>query len=137
MNSAELPKTWTLASVRLGEWNLETVRFPSILTSPPPFWWISIFKDVDCDPSGDGSDCADPVQDIPIEKKIPNERYEPAGEQQYNDIALLRLAYPAKLSYFVRPICLPSDPALESNSIVKETFHVAGWGKTETRKNHY
>jgi len=113
VNSAELPKTWTLSGVRLGEWNLETEQ--------------------DCDTSGVGSDCADPVQDIPIERKIPHPQYEPAGEQQYNDLALLRLARPAKLSYFVRPICLPSDPVLNNIDIVGEKFQVAGWGKTETR----
>uniref|UniRef100_A0A336LMT0 CLIP domain-containing serine protease n=1 Tax=Culicoides sonorensis TaxID=179676 RepID=A0A336LMT0_CULSO len=114
VNSAELPKTWKLTGVRLGEWNLETEE--------------------DCDTSGVGSDCADPVQDIPVETLIPHEQYEPAGEQQYNDIALLRLARPAKLSYFVKPICLPSTPELRADTAIQgKKFVVAGWGKTETR----
>jgi len=112
VNSAELPTTWTLTGVRLGEWDLDTLE--------------------DCDTSGATADCNEPPQDIPVEELIPNENYEPAGEQQYNDIALLRLARPARLTYFVKPICLPTTPELRSKTnVVGEKFIVAGWGKTE------
>lgn len=114
VNSADLPSTWRLTGVRLGEWNLDT--------------------ETDCDTSGISSDCSDPPQDIPIEKLIPHEQYEPAGEQQYNDIALLRLSRPAQVNYFVKPICLPSTNDLRTDTVVQgKKYVVAGWGKTETR----
>lgn len=114
VNSAELPKTWTLSGVRLGEWNLET--------------------ETDCDTSGVGSDCADPVLDVPIEERIPHPEYGPSSEQQYNDIALLRLSRPVQFTYFIKPICLPTAAELKTRSPVNEKYVVAGWGKTETRK---
>lgn len=77
-------------------------------------------------------DCADPHQDIPVETIIVHEGYEPKNMQQHNDIALIRLKNPAKLNYFVKPICLPSVPELRAKLYTEEDhFVVAGWGRTE------
>ncbi|XP_063698019.1 serine protease easter-like, partial [Culicoides brevitarsis] len=84
---------------------------------------------LDCDPD-DPSVCADPLQVIPVAKEIPHEGYD--TQNLNNDIALLRLARKAKFTYYVKPICLPTDPALKSSEItVRQEFDVAGWGKTE------
>lgn len=74
--------------------------------------------------------CADPLQVIPIAKEIPHEGYN--LQNLNNDIALLRLAHKAKMSYYVKPICLPTDPTLQNSDItVRQQFDVAGWGRTE------
>lgn len=98
-----------LKSARLGEYNINT--------------------DPDCDPQH-RSDCADPVQNIPIEREIPHEGYN--LQTLRNDIALLRLARKAKFNYYVKPICLPIDANLQDDTItVGQKFDVAGWGRTE------
>ncbi|CAG2054175.1 unnamed protein product [Timema podura] len=48
------------------------------------------------------------------------------------DIALIKLNKKAKLSAFIRPICLP----VERTEINITEFTTAGWGKTETKKKH-
>lgn len=101
---------WTLFSVRLGEWDVES--------------------EVDCT---DG-DCSDPPMDVPIEQKFQHERYSASNPQTHNDIALLRLSRAVKFSYFVKPICLPVEPHLRASvmpSYAGHDFDVAGWGKTE------
>lgn len=104
-----LPSSYTLTLARLGEWNLDT------------------------NPDCDSHDCADPVQDIPIAEIIRHPNYNLNG-QEHNDIALLRLARPAMLGYFVKPICLPSVAALRgTNQDAGQNFVVAGWGRTETK----
>lgn len=107
-----LPSGYTLTLVRLGEWNLDT------------------------NPDCDSHDCADPVQDITIDEITRHPDYNLNGNE-HNDIALLRLTHPVKLSYFVKPICLPSVAALrETNQDAGNRFVVAGWGRTETREQN-
>lgn len=104
-----LPAGYTLTLVRLGE------------------------SDLDTDPDCVLQECADPVQDIPVAEIIRHPDYNLNGNE-HNDIALLRLARPAKVSYFVKPICLPSVAALRgSTRDAGQSFVVAGWGRTETR----
>ncbi|XP_063698021.1 CLIP domain-containing serine protease B4-like [Culicoides brevitarsis] len=99
---------YTLNLVRLGEWDTSTTH--------------------DCDYDG----CADPVQDISIRQIIIHPEYNKNGSN-HHDIALLRLTRPAKLSYFVKPICLPISNELRGKTRDESTnFVVAGWGRTET-----
>ncbi|XP_055679536.1 serine protease easter-like [Lutzomyia longipalpis] len=98
------PESWKLIRCRLGEFDLST--------------------DQDCDED----DCAPPPQDIPVEDVIVHSGYESASRNQLNDIALIRLRYPATLGAFVQPICLHRK--MESKPGMK--LYVAGWGRTES-----
>jgi secreted trypsin-like serine protease len=98
--------------VRLGEWDLSTVR--------------------DCDITDGDEDCIDvPVQDIPIEATIPNPDYNIADRSVKNDIALIRLSRQCDYNFFVKPICLPHTDQLRKANLDGANLIVAGWGKTE------
>lgn len=57
----------------------------------------NITSDIDCNLTEDDElDCADPVQDIPIEKWIIHPTY--SSRKRNGDIALLRLSQPAKIT---------------------------------------
>uniref|UniRef100_A0A182YKD4 CLIP domain-containing serine protease n=1 Tax=Anopheles stephensi TaxID=30069 RepID=A0A182YKD4_ANOST len=103
--------SWTLTNVRLGEWDLESTT--------------------DCSTSYGEQLCADPVQDIPIEKAIVHPSYTVTRMLVKNDIALLRLMRLAQFNDYVQPICLPLAPAERSISYDGKRFVVAGWGQTE------
>lgn len=107
--------TWEipiLSGVRLGEWNQDT--------------------DVDCQTIGITTICSDPPQNFDIEKMIIHPGYRENKSGSKNDIALLRLTKPAKMSTYVRPICLPFSQNLQQITDNYETrFIVAGWGRTE------
>ncbi|GLV36630.1 easter [Carabus blaptoides fortunei] len=104
----DIPKTWSLVSVRLGEHNTET--------------------DIDCLDNGfGGQECAPAPINIPIEEQISHEDYVPTNSNQYNDIALLRLARDITFSDYIKPICLPG------NNYPLNSLYVAGWGKTESK----
>lgn len=105
-----MPPSWSLNSVRLGDWDT-TSR-------------------VDCVKFVDEELCNDPI-DIPIETKIPHENYNPLGSSQHNDIALLKLARDVEYTQFIKPICLPVDPSFRDSDFVEENLVVAGWGYTE------
>jgi hypothetical protein len=110
VNGDGMPKTWSLVAVRLGEWDRSS--------------------DVDCDESFVGERiCNDPPVDIPIEKLIPHEQYDPTSLNQHNDIALLRLAQPVTYTIFIRPLCLPVESTLQNSDFVEQTLSVAGWGE--------
>lgn len=115
VNGKDLPPSWTLSHVRLGEWDLNNVN--------------------DCDDSFVNEKvCNEGVtQDIEIETKIPHPDYDPFGNNQHNDIALLRLRQNVNFNEFIKPICLPSEPALRSNDFVKQTLAVAGWGEKNNK----
>jgi len=108
VNGKDLPTTWALTGVRLGEWDINS--------------------EADCEDFQNEQVCSSPVKDIAIEQKIPHESYDPQASSQHNDIALLRLAEDVQFNDFIRPICLPSEPTLRSNDFVKQTLSVAGWG---------
>ena len=113
VNGKNLPKTWQLTHVRLGEWDTSS--------------------DEDCDDSYINEHvCAPPPIDIRIEKLIPHENYNVDITDQHNDIALLRLQQTVTFSDFIAPICLPINSDLRNNNFVGQSLSVAGWGKTET-----
>ncbi|XP_024938860.1 uncharacterized protein LOC107265735 [Cephus cinctus] len=104
----DLPKSWNLVNVRLGEYDTET--------------------ETDCIQDGDNTQvCADDPISIGIEEQIAHEGYKPASRDQRNDIALLRLSRDVTFTDFIKPICLPT------NSSFGQKLFVAGWGKTESR----
>lgn len=105
-----------LTSVRLGEWNTSTELdcFPPV----PPFT-VS-------------DDCADPPIDVAVSKIFKHPSYNKDG-QEYNDIAVIRLEKSVNYSYFIKPICLPSDENLRNKTnFAGMKFIVSGWGRTET-----
>ncbi|CRL07282.1 CLUMA_CG020261, isoform A [Clunio marinus] len=112
VNGKDLPSTWSLTGVRLGEWDTST--------------------EIDCDESFVNERvCNDPPVDVAIEEKLPHPNYDPFASNQHNDIALLRLIQNVPFSIYVRPICLPVDSSIRNKDFVKQTLSVAGWGKTE------
>ncbi|XP_022909704.1 CLIP domain-containing serine protease HP8 [Onthophagus taurus] len=109
----DLPSTWKLISVRLGEFN----------TSSP----------VDCVTTGKHTRCSPEPVDVPVEQQIAHESYDPQSLDQYHDIALLRLASRVSYTDFVRPVCLPTIETHLRSSYQDEILDVVGWGKTENR----
>ncbi|XP_063908413.1 serine protease easter-like [Zophobas morio] len=103
-----------LTGVRLGEHDITTER--------------------DCVKTELGEDCAPPPIDIPVEDTVVHEGYVKDDTNQYNDIALLRLAREVSVTDYVRPICLPTKDEEFSKSYVGEKLHVAGWGMTDNTK---
>ena len=103
----DLPKSWNLFRVRLGEYDTS--------------------QEFDCLTEYDTRICADPTAKVFIEEKIVHEEYRPESKEQRNDIALLRLAADVTFTNYIKPICLPQEPSLG------RLFNVAGWGKTENR----
>ncbi|XP_055545331.1 phenoloxidase-activating factor 3-like [Wyeomyia smithii] len=90
-----------------------------------------ITKKIDCnDFDGEESDCADPPQNIGVSRFIRHPMY--SSSKRRNDIALIKLAEPAKLSYSVKTICLPIGPMVR-NPLPKEMI-ITGWGFTEKRR---
>ncbi|CAH1983355.1 unnamed protein product [Acanthoscelides obtectus] len=112
LKGKELPKTWKLVGVRLGEYDTD--------------------NKIDCVGPPDRQTCAPPPQDIPVEEGIAHEQYDPYDASQYNDIALLRLAREVNYTGFVKPVCIPRSKTLQSKSYATKKLTVAGWGKTET-----
>ncbi|KAG5334970.1 EAST protease, partial [Acromyrmex charruanus] len=103
----DLPATWRLSSVRLGEYNTDT--------------------DKDCVPDSENSEiCADDPITVGVEEQIAHENYRPTSRDQRYDIALLRLSRDVPFTRYIQPICLPSNSSLGGK------LFVAGWGKTET-----
>lgn len=103
----DLPATWRLTSVRLGEYNTDTDRD-----------CLQADEDVEI--------CADDPVTVGVEEQIAHEQYRPLSREQRYDIALLRLTHDVSFTDFIKPICLPS-------SSQSTKFVVAGWGKTENR----
>lgn len=114
VNGKDIPTTWNLAEVRLGEWDTST--------------------DQDCEGVGEDTDCSPDPMDVVIERKIPHPDYNPLAVEQYNDIALLRMAQRISYTDFVKPICLPRTQDLKVKETVGQKLQVAGWGRTATAR---
>nr|QFZ95602.1 serine protease 3 [Lasioderma serricorne] len=114
VKGADLPKTWKLVSVRLGEYDTD--------------------NSTDCEYSGQGEPfCSDPPLDIPVEQAIAHEDYNPDDKNQYHDIALLRLSRAVRFTEFIKPICVPTTRNELQRNFIGDNLTVAGWGRTETR----
>jgi len=111
----DLPRSWKLVSVRLGEYDTE--------------------KEKDCVSNGVGDeDCTDDPVDIEVEERIAHEQYDALDTNQYHDIALLRLRRDVpKYTDFIRPICLPKTVSELKKDYTGHNLSVAGWGKTESK----
>ncbi|KAG7204080.1 hypothetical protein KM043_001931 [Ampulex compressa] len=105
----DLPSTWVLESVRLGEHNTET--------------------DPDCVQDDEDLICADSAVWVGVEEQIAHEEYRPNSREQRYDIALLRLSRDVQFTNYIKPICLPSTDSLG------QKLYVAGWGRTENRSS--
>jgi Trypsin len=101
---------WKLASVRLGEWDIETD------------------KDCDINSIGNNNCSAAPISNRVV-KKIVHPDYRSRASNKHDDIALLRLAKVVEFTEFVAPLCLPLDPLLW-NKTYDDTnkFTASGWG---------
>ncbi|CAK9822833.1 CLIP domain-containing serine protease HP8 [Anthophora retusa] len=108
VRGSDIPKTWRLDSVRLGEYNTDT--------NPD-----CIQDDVD------SVVCADNPITVGIEEQIAHENYRPKLTDRKYDIALLRLSRDITFTNYIQPICLPPTATLG------QRLFVAGWGKTENR----
>ncbi|XP_076657394.1 serine protease ea-like [Halictus rubicundus] len=106
INGQNMPSTWSLQSVRLGEYDTSTA--------------------VDCIKDGNGTQiCADEHISVTVEETIVHENYQPTSRNQTYDIALIRLSRDVPFTNYVKPICLPS------NESIGQKLVVAGWGKTK------
>ncbi|XP_026469729.1 CLIP domain-containing serine protease 2-like [Ctenocephalides felis] len=121
VNGKDIPSTWRLTGVRLGEYNTDT--------------------DIDCLADGprgtlesaiEAGYCADPPVDLAIADRTVHELYNPNSRNQQNDIALLRLERSVQFTDYIKPVCLP-DATEQTKSFVGKSLYVAGWGKTESR----
>ncbi|KAJ1520289.1 hypothetical protein ONE63_004490 [Megalurothrips usitatus] len=66
---------------------------------------------------------------IAVAERIVHERYRPSAK--YDDIALLRLQSPARMTGHVRPACLHTEPALRADTDNTNSPIVTGWGFTK------
>ncbi|XP_037913459.1 serine protease easter-like isoform X2 [Hermetia illucens] len=96
-----------LISVRLGEWDIRT--------------------EIDCE----FDNCNNSPIDVPIERVIPHELYQPEQLSQHNDIALLRLSRNINYTDWIRPLCLPLGPRELDETYEGVYMNIAGWGRTE------
>jgi len=101
-----------MTQVRLGDWDIRT--------------------NPDCDENGK---CNDPYVEIPIEKVIVHEDYNPQKTSEGNDIALIKLQREVTFTEFIKPICLAIDPSVRSIDLTNHDVEVAGFGKTENRSS--
>ncbi|XP_035913083.1 phenoloxidase-activating factor 3-like isoform X2 [Anopheles stephensi] len=72
--------------------------------------------------------CRPPAQRIPIDTIVIHPKYSPRSKR--NDLAIIRLQYPAIIGYSVIPICLPLTEQLRAYR-PSDSF-VTGWGLTES-----
>lgn len=73
---------------------------------------------------------------LPVKQPIAHPQYNPFTVD--NDIALLRLAAPAKFSTYILPACLPSQDLAERMLHRNGTITVVtGWGKDNDTAHHY
>ena len=66
-------------------------------------------------------------QKVLVNRRIEHPEYDP--ETLDHDLALLRLAKPARLSQYIQPIALPGHPTYPNQSCT-----ISGWGLTDEGK---
>lgn len=64
-------------------------------------------------------------EDFTVTQNIVHPDYH--SNSHYNDLALLQLDRNAKLSYFVRPLCLPDTKAIKEHSAIASGWGRVGW----------
>lgn len=106
----EFPMSWETVGVRLGEHDIKTEQ--------------------DCELEGPHKLCADPHQDISVEKIIVHEDYNATKGSSWNDIALIRLAQDVVFSEFINPVCLPIEDENRHRNNTNERAIEVGWSKT-------
>lgn len=110
-----MPSTWELYSVRLGEWDINT--------------------NPDCELDVRGRKyCVDPHLDVLIDYVLSHPLYVPSSKDQFNDIALIRMAESVQFTDFIIPICLPLAADIRNNHFTGTSMDVAGWGVTQKDK---
>jgi hypothetical protein len=109
--SLQVPKSWQISHVRLGEWKIST--------------------EVDCDPDNP-ENCMPSPSNINVNQVFIHPEYSEKSRDQHHDISLLKLAEKVKFSTYIQPICLPLEPSQwdmkNSNDLI---YKVNGWGFTE------
>ncbi|XP_063387148.1 phenoloxidase-activating factor 3-like [Cydia fagiglandana] len=86
--------------------------------------------DPDCEWDEGERMCAPSTRNVTVDTIIPHPGYSP--QNLFDDIALLRLSEPADFSQDnMKPVCLPSTPELQADSMVGQQVVVTGWGATE------
>ena len=81
--------------------------------------------------SGEGSSKSGRFTVIDVEKHFIHPKYK--APKVYNDIALLKLKIPVKITRNIRPACLP-QPEFRPEKAVMTT--VTGWGRMELGGNY-
>ncbi|XP_073814916.1 serine protease ea-like [Musca autumnalis] len=108
----DMPPSWELYGVRLGEWDLTL--------------------DPDCFEERPGDRyCIEPYVDIRVDYAIAHPSYIPTSKDQFNDIAIIRLMESVSAYSYIIPICLPIDSSVRNKMYTGHAMDVAGWGVTE------
>ncbi|XP_053697460.1 CLIP domain-containing serine protease B4-like [Sabethes cyaneus] len=106
-----VPSTWKVYKVRLGDYDAES--------------------DIECS-ANDQTDCVNSSQDILISSYYIHEDYFQENGADYNDVALIRLSVPVNYTAYISPICLPNTEELKNLDTTDKLMTVAGWGQTES-----
>lgn len=86
--------------------------------------------DPDCERVEGELQCASNIKNVTIDSVIPHPGYSP--QNLFDDIALVRLSESADFTLDnLKPICLPTTPELQRETLVGAQGVVAGWGATE------
>ncbi|XP_005185513.2 serine protease easter [Musca domestica] len=107
----DMPPSWELYGVRLGEWDLTL--------------------DPDCTVDNGVKDCIEPYVDVRIDYAIAHPSYIPTSKDQFNDIAIIRLMDSVGHFKHLIPICLPVASSIRTKLFTAHAMDVAGWGVTE------
>lgn len=105
-------RVYELVAVRLGEWDTTTLE--------------------DCKEEDNGERTCNrfPHRDIPVETVIPHEQYSKHTLNHEHDIAVIKLSKRAPSTDSISPICIPTAEMDSELLVNRESFVVAGWGKT-------
>lgn len=107
-----LPSSWKISHVRLGEWDTK---------SNPDCQYFENEEEM----------CNDPYVDVKVSQVIEHPEYKQVGAAQYNDIALLKLERDVQTSLWIKPICLPIEQSLRDLDYTEQSLEVSGFGLTE------